>query len=142
MDVWIIGACALLIAACLVLYGKELLYTIFDAEGAAVSGLPTTFLYFLLITMTTLSVVMSIKVVGIVLVSAMLVTPAAAAAQLARSFGRILVAAALIGWLCTTGGLLLSFWWDTASGATIVLLLTLAFALAALWRLLRRGGEG
>lgn len=136
-DVWITAVSALGIAVCLIVFGKELLFTIFDAEGAAVSGLPTRFLYFLLITLTTVAVVMSIKVVGIVLVSALLVTPAAAATQIKRSFAGILLVAAAIGWLCTFGGLMLSFWWDTASGATIVLLLTVAFVLATAWRVLK-----
>ncbi len=133
-DVWIIAACASFVAVCLLVFGKEMMFTIFDEEAAAVSGQPTRFFYFLLITLITLGVVMSIKVVGIVLVSALLVTPAAAASQLSRSFGRILIIAAVIGWGCTLGGLALSFWWDTASGATIVLLLTCVFALATLWR--------
>lgn len=136
-DLWIIGACTAVVALCLLAVGKELIFTIFDPEGAAVAGLPTTPLYFLLITLITLAVVMSIKVVGIVLVSALLVTPAAAASQLGRSFGVILVSAAGIGLGSTLAGLLLSYWWDTASGATIVLVVTTAFLAAAGLRALR-----
>lgn len=139
LDLWIIAACAAVVAAALLVFGKELIFTIFDPEGAAVAGLPTRAMYFLLVTLVTLSVVMSIKVVGIVLVSALLVTPAAAASQLCRSFGPILVSAGVIGLVSTLSGLALSFWWDTASGATIVLVVTLIFGASAGWRALRSG---
>ncbi len=130
-DLVIIAVCATAVLLVLLVFGKELLFTIFDVQGAAVSGLPTRRLYFLLITMITLTVVVSIKVVGIVLVAALLITPAAAASLLSKRFDRILVVAALIGLGSTVGGLVLSYWWNTPSGATIVLLVTGAFGAAA-----------
>jgi ABC-type Mn2+/Zn2+ transport system permease subunit len=76
--------------------------------------------------------VLSIKVVGIVLVSALLVTPAAAAHQLTENFRRMMALSVLIGVSSTVGGLLLSYQLNTAAGATIVLLATLIFFVAAL----------
>jgi len=137
-DLWIILGCALLVLATLALWGKELLFIIFDPQGAAVSGLPATRLYFLLITLVTVTIVISIKVVGIVLVSALLVTPAAAAAQLSQRFGIIMVLSVIIGVVSTQGGLLLSYGWDTPSGATIVLVVTALFILASAYARLRR----
>jgi ABC-type Mn2+/Zn2+ transport system permease subunit len=131
-DLWIILSCAALVLALLWLFGKELLFVIFDPEGAAVSGLSARGLYYLLITLVTVTVVVSIKIVGIVLVSALLITPAAAASQLSERFGRILFYAVLIGIGSTLGGLLLSYWWDTASGATIVMVVTVIFLVASL----------
>jgi len=130
-DLWIIAACTALVLGLLWLFGKELLFVIFDAEAASVSGLPATRLYFLLITLVTVTIVVSIKVVGIVLVSALLITPAAAASQLSDRFGRIMLAAAAISVASTLAGLLLSYWWDTASGATIVMVVTLLFVVAS-----------
>ena len=138
VDLWIVLAGAGLVVACLVWFGKELLFMIFDPEGAAVAGLPTGFLHFLLTTLITITVVISIKVVGIVLVSALLVTPAATAALLSRRFEVILGLAALIGILGSVAGLVLSFYWNTASGATIVSLVTVVFLLAAGAKTLRR----
>ncbi|MBI4083410.1 MAG: metal ABC transporter permease [Candidatus Lambdaproteobacteria bacterium] len=136
-DLWIISASAAVVLLALFVFGKELLFTIFDPEGAAVAGLPTERLYFLLITMITVTVVVSIKVVGIVLVSALLITPAAAASLLSRRFTTILPLAAAIGLGAAWAGLALSFWWNTPSGATIVLLVTVLFLLAALYTQLR-----
>lgn len=136
-DLWIMGACAAAVLLALIVWGKELLFVIFDAEGAAVSGLPAHGLYYLLITLITFTVVVSIKVVGIVLVSALLITPAAAAAQLSERFWRILAGAAAIGVGATMTGLALSYWWDTASGATIVLVVTVIFLAASLVARLR-----
>jgi ABC-type Mn2+/Zn2+ transport system permease subunit len=130
-DVWItlgLGAAVLLLV---LLFFKELLFVTFDAEMAAVTGVPAARIYFLLITLIALTVVLSIKVVGIVLVSALLVTPAAAAYQLTENFRRMMLLSILIGVSSTVGGLLLSDRLNTASGATIVLLSTLIFFIAA-----------
>ncbi|MDH4225809.1 MAG: metal ABC transporter permease [Deltaproteobacteria bacterium] len=137
-DLWIILTLALVVGGSLFFWGKELLFIIFDPEGAALSGLPSDRLYFLLITLVTFTVVISMKVVGIVLISALLITPAAAASQLSDRFGRILWLAAFIGLAATLSGLALSYWWNTASGATIVLLLTGIFGLTSLTARLRR----
>ncbi|HHH42436.1 MAG TPA: manganese ABC transporter permease, partial [Chloroflexi bacterium] len=111
---------------------KELVFITFDPEMAEVVGLPAGPLYFLLLSLIALTVVLSIKVVGIVLVSALIVTPAAAAYQLTEDFRRMMLLAVLLGVGATVGGLFLSYWLNTASGATIVLLATLFFFLAAL----------
>jgi ABC-type Mn2+/Zn2+ transport system permease subunit len=130
-DLWItlsLGAGVLMVV---VLFFKELLFVTFDAETAQAVGVPATRVYFLLISLIALTVVLSIKVVGIVLVSALLVTPAAAAYQLTEDFRRMMALAVVIGVGSTVGGLLLSYQLNTASGATIVLLATLVFFAAA-----------
>jgi len=137
-DIWIILVVGLAVGFFLLAWGKELVFTIFDPQGAAVSGIPTGMIYFLLITLITLTVVISIKVVGIVLVSALLITPAATASLLSKRFSVILLLAALIGLGSTQLGLLLSYWWNTPSGATIVLIVTGIFLIAAPFGLIRR----
>jgi ABC-type Mn2+/Zn2+ transport system permease subunit len=131
-DVWVILGLSATVLLLVLLFFKELLFVTFDAEMAAVTGVPAARVYFLLITLIALTVVLSIKVVGIVLVSALLVTPAAAAYQLTENFKRMMLLSMLIGVSCTVGGLLLSDRLNTASGATIVLLSTLIFFAAAL----------
>jgi len=131
-DVWItlgLGAAVLVVVG---LFFKELLFVTFDPEMAEVTGVPAGRVYFLLISLVALTVVLSIKVVGIVLVSALIVTPAAAAYQLTEDFRRMMALAVVIGVSSTVGGLLLSYPLNTASGATIVLLATLVFFMAAL----------
>ena len=144
-DVWITVGLSALVLILVLLFFKELLFVVFDAEMATVTGVPAAKIYFLLISLMALTVVLSIKVVGIVLVSALLVTPAAAAYQLTENFRRMMLLSILIGVASSVGGLLLSYVLDTASGATIVLLSTLIFFVSALlsprrWR--KRHGPG
>jgi ABC-type Mn2+/Zn2+ transport system permease subunit len=131
-DLWITLGLGVVVLLAVGLLFKELLFITFDTEMAEVSGLPAGKLYFLLLGLIALTVVISLKVVGIVLVSALIVTPAAAAYQLTESFRRLMVLAVLIGVGATVGGLLLSYWLNTASGATIVLLSTAVFFVSAL----------
>ncbi len=129
-----VGALVLLTVA---LFYKEFLFITFDPETARVNGLPEPALYYLLLALIALTIVVSIKVVGIVLVSALLVTPAAAAYQLSRSFGKMMALSAFFGVVSVWVGLIASYYLNTASGATVVLTATLIFGLAMLWRRLR-----
>ncbi len=138
-DVWMTLGLGALVLVLVGLFYKELLFITFDAEMARVLGLPATALYFLLVSLIALTVVISIKVVGIVLVSALIVTPAAAAWQLTDRFGVMVVLSVAFGVFSTVGGLFLSFWLNTASGATIVLLSTAIFFLAFFLSPKRRG---
>jgi ABC-type Mn2+/Zn2+ transport system permease subunit len=137
-DLWITGGLGLGILAVVAMFFKELLFVTFDAEMAAVTGLPAGRIYFLLISLVALTVVISMKVVGVVLVSALLVTPAAAAYQLTEDFRRMMTLSVVLGLASTIGGLLLSYKINTASGATIVLLSTCIFVVAALFSPRRR----
>jgi len=130
-DVWTTGVItAVVLATVLILY-KDLMFITFDSEMAEVTGVPAGRLYFLLITMMALTVVMSIKVVGIVLVSALIVTPAAAAYQLTEKFRNMMIIAVAFGIGSCVVGLILSDILGIASGATIVLLSTAIFFLCA-----------
>jgi len=109
---------------------KELLFVTFDREMAEVLGIPTTRLYFLLISLIALTVVISIKVVGIILVSALLVTPAATAYQLTENFKKMMALSIVVSVCSSILGLFFSYWLNTASGATIVVIVTLIFFIA------------
>lgn len=106
---------------------KELLYSTFDPLGAAASGLPVAALEYLFLGLVAVTIVVSLQAVGIILVVAMLVTPAATAQQLTVRFSRLLVLAMAIGAATAVAGLYLSYWFDVASGATIVLVQTVVF---------------
>lgn len=110
---------------------KELLYATFDPLGAAASGLRVDRLESLFLALVALTIVISLQAVGIILVVAMLVTPAATAQLLAVRFGQLMAVAVVVGVGASIVGLYLSYWLDAASGATIVLVETAAF-LAAL----------
>ncbi len=137
-DVWTTVLVTLVVGGCVAVFFKDLMFVIFDSEMAQVTGVPAEKLYFLLITMMALTVVVSIKVVGIVLVSALIVTPAAAAYQLTESFRKMMALAVAFGVGACVFGLLISDWLNVASGASIVLLVTLAFFVCAAFSPRRR----
>ena len=109
---------------------KELLYATFDPLGAAASGIPVERLEYLFLALVALTIVVSLQAVGIILVVAMLVTPAATAQMLTVRFTRLMAVAAIVGISSVIIGLYLSYWLDVASGATIVLVQTGMFLVA------------
>jgi manganese/iron transport system permease protein len=117
------------LAIVLVLW-KELLYSTFDPLGAAASGLPVAALEYLFLGLVAVTIVISLQAVGIILVVAMLVTPAATAQLLTVRFARMIMVAMVVGAGTAVAGLYLSYWFDVASGATIVLVQTIVFLVA------------
>ncbi len=111
------------------LFYKEFLLITFDPELARAQGFPVRGLHALLIVLIALTVALSLKVVGIILVAALLVIPAATAQQLARTLRGMQLLAVAFSVLSSVGGLFLSYFFDTPSGATIVLLETALFFL-------------
>jgi manganese/iron transport system permease protein len=116
-----------LVLALVAAFWKELLYATFDPLGAAASGLPVAALDRLLLVLVALTIVVSIQAVGIILVVAMLVTPAATAQLVTLRVGRLILIAAAIGVATAVIGLFASYWLNVASGATIVLVQTALF---------------
>ena len=123
----ILGGAVLALVAIL---WKELLYATFDPLGAAASGLRVDWLETLFLSIVAVTIVISLQAVGIILVVAMLVTPAATAQLLTVRFGRMMTIAVVVGVTAAVSGLYLSFWLDVASGATIVLVETACFLIA------------
>jgi manganese/iron transport system permease protein len=123
---------ALIVLAIVVLvlvgvFWKELLYSTFDPLGAAAAGLPVGRLDYLFLALIALTIVVSLQAVGIILVVAMLVTPAAVGQLVASSFGRLVAVAVAVGTIAPVLGLYLSYWINSATGATIVLVETAIF---------------
>ena len=111
---------------------KELLYATFDPLGAAASGVRVALLEYVFLVIVALAIVVSLQAVGIILVVAMLVTPAATGQLLTVRFGRLMQVAVVIAITSAIAGLYLSYWLQAASGATIVLVETAIFGLALL----------
>jgi manganese/iron transport system permease protein len=109
---------------------KELLFATFDPLGAAASGLPVAFLEYLLLALLGVTIVVSIQAVGIIMVVAMLVTPAATAQLVVVRFDAMMRLAVALAAISAVLGLYLSFYLNLASGASIVLVETLFFAIA------------
>lgn len=109
---------------------RPLLYVAFDPESARAAGLPVAALDYALLVMTALTVVVAVRLLGMILASALLVAPAAAAHQLARGYRGVLALAVACGAGATAGGLALSYHLDLAPGATITLCAAGLFAAA------------
>ncbi|TME11757.1 MAG: metal ABC transporter permease [Chloroflexi bacterium] len=129
-DLLALTALAVIVLAVVAVFWKELLYSTFDPLGAAAAGLPVARLDYVLLAVIALTIVVSLQAVGIILVVAMLVTPAAIGQLLATSFGRLVAIAIAVGVVSPIAGLYLSYWLDAATGATIVLVETGLFILA------------
>ena len=109
------------------IFFKELLFLAYDKKVAYISGMPVSFLDHFFLTLLALSVVISVKVVGIILVSALLVIPGAAAFQITSRYFSMLMVSIAVALTSTIGGLIISYYADLASGATIVTLASCIF---------------
>ena len=123
-------------AVMLTLYAlhKELVFSNFDPTGASVVGLPTEKLEYLLLSLLSMVVVIALQAVGIILVISMLITPAAAALQLTRSFTGAMLAAALMGVASGISGLYLSYHFNLPSGPVMALVAFTLFVLSIGWK--------
>lgn len=132
-DLWltaVLGGAVLLV---IFLFYKEFLVMTFDPILAGTLRLPTTFLRYLLLVLIAVTIVISLQVVGIALMIAMLVTPAATASLLTRRLPAMMATAAVIGAGSGLIGLYVSFYLNIASGPTVVLVATLLFVLVFLF---------
>ncbi len=136
-EVWIAAGLFCLVTTLLLLFYHELLAISFNEELARVSGVATTMINGVLVLLTALSVVLAMKLVGIMLISALLIVPAASALQLARSFRGCIVLAALQGGCSVVAGILVSFVTNLPASATVVLLNLFLFGCSFLLRRLR-----
>jgi manganese/iron transport system permease protein len=124
------GVIALVVTAAIGLRWKDLLLHAFDPQQARALGLPVRLLHYGLLCLLSLAVVGALTATGIILTIAMLIAPGAIAFLLTRRFPAMLVTAVAIAVLASLMGVYLSFFLDSASAPTIVLLLTLAFGAA------------
>ena len=113
-----------------------------DEEFARASGLPVRFLNFAIAVVAALTVTVAMRVVGLLLVSALMIVPVAVAQLVSGSFRRTMAVAMAIGVLAAVVGLSITWFHDAAPGATIVLLTIAAYALVAMVRPWVRGRSG
>lgn len=136
-DLQILVVAALGLGVLLVGLGKELAFAAFDAEGAAAAGVPVRRLNYLFLAMVAVTVVVSLQTVGLILVTAMLVVPAAAARQWVERLPSLLALAAIFGVSGAVIGLYASYHLRLPSGATIVLTVVTIYAVSWATRLIR-----
>lgn len=140
-DIWVVAALAVAVLAVVLIFGRELFVLCQDEEMAKASGLPVRFLSLLIAVTAALTVVIAMRVVGLLLVSALMVIPVATSQQLTRGFRTTMGLAMLFGVLASVGGLLASTYSaKVPPGAAIVLLALAGFVLAlGVGKFVRRG---
>jgi zinc transport system permease protein len=106
----------------------------FDEDFARVKGLNVTFYYLLLLCLTAITIVTLIQVVGLILVIALLTIPAAIAKQYSNSMWKMMIWAVILGVFFTLTGLVVSYGPDLPSGAVIIIVASLSFALSTCYK--------
>lgn len=136
-DLITLGAITLAIAVVVLLWGRQFFVSGLDPEVAQVQQIPVRALSVALSVMAAATVVVGMRVVGLLLVSGIMILPVAAASQFGRSFFATMGWALAIGVGCAIGGLYFSFEVDVPPGPSIILAALTIFILAVSWRLIR-----
>jgi zinc transport system permease protein len=131
-DLYIMLVIGILITLLAAYYYKDLLALSYDEEFARIRGVPVKALYFAMIGMLAVTIVLVIRVVGLILVIALLTIPPFIVEKYARSMGQMMVGSSLLGAVFTIVGLWLSYTYDLTSGASIILVSGVAFLLSLL----------
>jgi len=125
LDIYVVAGVAVLVLIVVAVFWKELFLLTFDEDAAAVSGLPVRALNIMITVLTALIISVSIKIVGALLISALLTIPVACSLLIARGFRQSIIFSVIIAEIAAIAGLLVAGVWSLAPGATIVIILIL-----------------
>ncbi|MBN2122992.1 MAG: metal ABC transporter permease [Deltaproteobacteria bacterium] len=137
-DIWFMLGLDVLVLVVVTVFHKEFIAMSYDEEFSFVVGIPVRALYFVLLAMISLSVVMIIRVVGLILVIALLTIPPYIAEKYTSSLAGMMVLSSILGMVFTMVGLGLSYTYNLTSGATIILVAGFCFFLVLGIESLRR----
>jgi zinc transport system permease protein len=128
--IFVLGIAVLVIIS---LFYKELLYISFDEETAKVSGIPTRRINAILIILTAITIAISMRVVGILLISALIVIPVVTALQFRKGFLQTIILAEIVSLFSVLVGIFASYYLNVAAGGAIVLTALIIFSLSLLF---------
>lgn len=126
-EVWLSVGLSIFVLLVIIFLYNDLFSTIFDEEYAKASGIKTNRINLILTFLTAITVVLAIKVVGVMLVSALLILPAVTALQIVKGFKAAMITAAILSILSVVIGITISFFLDLPAGASIVMISFLLF---------------
>jgi zinc transport system permease protein len=129
--VWVYGGGAIVLAALALLWRQFLSMTVHE-DLARVEGVPVDRLNFVFVLLIAITVAVAMKIVGVLLITALLIIPAAAARRFARSPEQMAVLAGVLGAVAVAAGIFASLTFDTPTGPSIVVAAAVLFALSAL----------
>lgn len=133
-DVLTLAGAAVVVLAVIAVNYRGLLHIAFDEDGARIAGYRVTWLNYLLAVLTAIMVVLSLRIVGGLLISALLVIPVVIASQWASSFVRTIVIAVLVAMVAVLAGLVLAFYAGIAAGGAIVLAAIAMLIISMIWK--------
>jgi zinc transport system permease protein len=126
-DITLIFILGFLVVALIVAFYKELVYISFDEETARVSGIPARFINMLLIILTATTIAIAMRIVGILLISALIVIPVISALQYRKGFLQTIIIAEAISIFSIISGIFVSYYLNLAAGGTIILISLIIF---------------
>ncbi|PKR85087.1 metal ABC transporter permease [Heyndrickxia camelliae] len=138
-DLWIISIIFIIVLATIFLLYKELFVLSFDEEHAKASGIPAKTIHFIFIIIVALVIASAMRIVGILLVSALMTLPVAASMRIAKGFKQTIVYSIIFGEISVIGGLVSAYYMDLAPGGTIVIISIILLLISILIKRTRTG---
>ncbi|TNF40148.1 MAG: metal ABC transporter permease [Bacteroidetes bacterium] len=129
LELWLMFALTVAIIAFFVIFFSKILYIAFDEEFAKTAGLPVEFFNYLIMSLIALTVVLNIRVVGIILILSLLTVPQATANLFTNNFKKLVMLSSFFAFTGTVSGLFISYFLDIPSGAAIIFTLVLMFGI-------------
>ncbi len=140
-DLWLMLILATVVSAFFVILFKPILFIAFDEQFAKTRGIPVMLLNYLLIILVALTIVLSIRIAGIILVLSVLTIPQNIANLFTNRFGRIMIGSIVLGFIASVAGLVISYYLDLPSGATIIFCLVVMYIAARFIKVVTFGGR-
>ncbi len=133
-DLWVITIISIIVVYTVIFLYKELFLLSFDEEHAKTSGISAKTIHFIFIVLVALVIAISMRIVGVLLVSALMTLPVAAALKVAKSFKQTIFVSILFGEIAVIGGLFSAYYLNLAPGGTIVVLAILVLLATILFK--------
>ena len=137
-DLYIIVSVTILSGAFFFLLHKRLVFSFFDNESAKISGIKTSYIELLFSFVLATIIIVSMSSIGVTLLASVIVGPAISARLLSNNFSNVVFLSILIGSVASFSGMYVSFFLDSSSGPTIVMFVTLGFAITALYAVFKK----
>ncbi|MCP4314154.1 MAG: metal ABC transporter permease [Bacteroidetes bacterium] len=140
-DLWLMLALAIVVTIFFTVLYRPILYVSFDEQFARTRGIPVMLLNYILIILVALTIVLSIRIAGIILVLSVLTIPQNIANLFTNRFGIIMIASVIIGFIASCMGLVISYYLDIPSGATIIFTLVVLYLAARVVKVINFGAS-
>jgi len=135
-ELWLMFVLAVTVSMVFILFYRPILYVAFDEQFARIRGIPVMFINYMLIILVALTIVLSIRTAGIILVLSVLTIPQNISNLFTNRFSHIMVGSVVLGFFASMLGLILSYYLDIPSGATIIFTLVVLYLAARLIKVL------